>query len=134
MWVRFKPQLRRDASFNWTNQAAVTSVTRSAGLTVTWSNVPAGAPFVSIIGYNVDQANNASGGFQCIASPTAGSFTVPAIAMGNVPATPANAPANLGWVSVGVPFLGSAASFSATGLDQGLAVFGAGNQQAVVFQ
>ena len=130
----FQATVTPGASFNWTNQAAITSVTRSAGLTVTWSNVPAGAPFVSIIGYNVDQANNASGGFQCIASPTAGSFTVPAIAMGNVPATPANGPADLGWVKVGVPLLGSAASFTATGLDQGLAVFGTGDQQTVVFQ
>jgi uncharacterized protein (TIGR03437 family) len=130
----FQATVTPGASFNWTNQAAIATVTRSAGLTVTWSNAPAGTPFVSIIGFNVDQANNASGGFQCIASPTAGSFTVPAIAMGNVPATPANALANLGWVSVGVPFLGSAVSFSATGLDQGLAVFGAGNEQTAVFQ
>ncbi len=115
------------ASLNWTNQAAITGVTRSAGLTVTWSNVPPGVQFVSIIGYNVDQANNASGGFQCVASPAAGSFTVPAVAMGNVPATPANALANLGWVSVGVPFLGSAGSFTSTGLNQGLAVFGVSN-------
>jgi hypothetical protein len=120
--------------FSWTNQAAITSVTRSAGFTITWANAPADAPFVSIIGYNVDQANNASGGFQCIASSAAGSFTVPSVAMGNIPATPTNGAANLGWISVGVPFLGSAGSFSATGLDQGLNVFGTSNQQTVVFQ
>jgi uncharacterized protein (TIGR03437 family) len=130
----FQATVTPGASFNWTNQAAITSVTRSAGFTVTWSNVPAGAPFVSIIGYNVDQADNASGGFQCIANPSPGSFTVPAIAMGNVPATPANGPANLGSILVGVPLLGSAQSFTATGLTQGLAVFGASNQQAAVFQ
>jgi hypothetical protein len=120
--------------FTWTNQAAVSSVTRSAGFTVTWSSVPAGAPFVSIIGYNVDQANNVSGGFQCLASASANSFTVPAAALGNVPPTPAAAAANLGWVVLGVPFLGSSSSFTAMGLDQGIAVFGTSNQQAVVFQ
>ncbi len=130
----FQAPVTPGSFFNWTNQASITSVTRSASLTVTWSNVPSNAPFVSIIGVNVDQANNASGGFQCIASPTAGSFTVPAIAMGNLPATPANGPANLGWVKVGVPLLGSAAPFTATGLDQGFAVFGTSSQQAVVFQ
>ena len=130
----FQAAVTPSASFNWTNQAAISSVTRSAGLTVTWSNVPAGAPFVSIIGYNVDQAHKASGGFQCIADPAAGTFTVPPIAMGNVPPTPANGPANLGFLKVGVPLLGSAAAFSAAGLDQGVAVFGTSDQQAVVFQ
>ena len=130
----FQTTVTTGADFTWTNQAAVTSVTRSAGLTITWSNVPTGAPFVSIIGYNVDQANNVSGGFQCLASASASSFTVPAVALRNVPATPAGAPANMGWISVGVPFLGSSASFTAAGLDAGVAVFGTGNQQAVTFQ
>ena len=107
---------------------------RSDGLTLTWANVPPGAPFVSILGFNVDQANNVSAGFHCLASPTAGSFTVPAVAMGNVPATPPRAIANLGLVLVGVPLLNSAGSFFATGLDQGLAVFGTSNEWTVTFQ
>jgi hypothetical protein len=130
----FQANVTSGADFSWTNQAAVTSVTRSAGFTVKWSNVPAGAAFISIVGYNVDQANNASGGFQCLASASANSFTVPTVALGNVPATPAGSPANLGWISVGVPFLGSSASFAAMGLDTGIAVFGTSNQQAVTFQ
>jgi hypothetical protein len=130
----FQATVTPGASFAWSNQAATTNVSRSAGLTLTWSNVPSGAPFVSILGFNVDQANNVSAGFHCLASPTAGSFSVPAVAMGNVPASSARARANLGLLVVGVPLLGSAGSFSATGLDQGLAVFGTGNAQTVTFQ
>ncbi len=130
----FQVSVTPGASFNWTNQAAISGVARSSDLTVTWSNVPAGAPFVSIFGFNVDQPDNASGGFHCIANPTSGSFTVPAVAMGNVPASAANSAADLGLVVVGAPLLNSAGSFSATGLDQGLAVFGTGSEQTVVFQ
>ena len=130
----FQATVAAGPSFSWTNQSSITSVVRSAGLTVTCASVPAGVPYVLVSGFNADQANNASGGFQCIANPSSGSFTVPAIALANIPATGANAPANLGWVTVGIPFLGSAVPFSATGLDDGLALFGTSDQQTVVFQ
>jgi len=130
----FQASITAGPSFTWTNEAAVTSVTRANGFTVTWSNPPPGAAAVSIIGYNVDQANNASGGFQCLATPSAGSFTVPAVALGNVPATPSGAVANQGWISVGAALSGSSVSFSASGLDRGMAVFASSSRQAVVYQ
>jgi hypothetical protein len=130
----FTANITASAEPAWTNSANVATVTRSAGFTVTWSNAPAGANVVSIIGFNVDPANNISGGFQCLASPAAGSFTVPALALANVPATPAGLAVVRGWISVGAAPLSSPVSFTASGLDKGIAIFGSSSQQTVVFQ
>ncbi len=78
--------------------------------------------------------NNATAGFLCLASPSAGTFAVPALALGNLPATPPAATSSLGWISVGDPLLGSPASFTATGLDQGIAIFAAASKQSTVYR
>jgi hypothetical protein len=130
----FKANITANAAPVWTNSTNAATVTRSAGLTVTWSNAPASANVISIIGFNVNPGNNVSGGFQCIANPAAGSFTVPALALANVPATPSGLPMVMGWISIGAAQLASPASFTATGLDRGIAIFGSSSQQAVVYQ
>jgi uncharacterized protein (TIGR03437 family) len=130
----FQAKVTAGPAFSWTNKSSVAAITRSAPLTVTWSNAPPGTTAVSVIGFNADMANNVTGGFLCLADPSAGSFTVPALALGNVPPTPAVAPSNVGWVSVGAAQLASPASFTATGLDRGIAVFAAASKQSVVYK
>jgi uncharacterized protein (TIGR03437 family) len=130
---QFQATVPAGPTFAWTNQTALTTVTRANGFTVTWTNPPSGATAVSIIGYNADMANNASGGFQCMADPAAGSFTVPAVVMGNMPATPATGTL-LGGVVVGAATLGAPVSFTATGLDKGIALFANSTRQTVIFQ
>jgi uncharacterized protein (TIGR03437 family) len=130
----FQAKVTAGPAFTWTNQGSVTAVTRSAGFAVTWSNAPPGTTAVSIVGFNADLANNVSGGFLCLASPSAGTFTVPPLALGNLPATPASSASDLGWISVGAALLGSPASFAATGLDQGIAVFASSSRQSVVYR
>jgi hypothetical protein len=129
----FQAAVPAGPTFAWTNQSAVTTVSRAEGFNVIWTSPPPGANVVSIIGYNVDMANNATGGFQCLADPAAGSFTVPAVVMGNVPATPASG-ALLGWISVGAASLASPVTYSASGLDIGVALFANSTQQSVIFQ
>ena len=130
----FKAGITANAAPVWTNSANAATVTRAAGLTVTWSNAPASANVISISGFNVNPGNNVSGGFQCLANPAAGSFTVPALALANVPATPSGSPAGEGWISIGAAQLASPASFTASGLDRGIAVFGSVRQLGVVYQ
>jgi uncharacterized protein (TIGR03437 family) len=130
----FKANITANAAPVWTNSTNAATVARASGFTVAWSNAPAGANVISIIGFNVDPANNVSGGFQCLANPSAGSFTVPALALANVPATPAGLAVVRGWISVGAAQLASPVTFTATGLDKGIAIFGSSSQQTVVFQ
>jgi uncharacterized protein (TIGR03437 family) len=130
----FTANIAANAAPAWANSANVATVTRSAGFTATWTNAPASANVISIIGFNVDPANNVSGGFQCLANPAAGAFTVPAVALANVPATPSGLSVVRGWITIGAAQLASPASFTASGLDKGIAVFGSSSQQTVVYQ
>jgi uncharacterized protein (TIGR03437 family) len=130
----FTAAITASAAPAWSNSANIATVTRSGGLTVTWTNAPPGVNVVSIIGFNVDPANNVSGGFQCVVDPAAGSFTVPAVALANVPATPAGLDVVRGWIAIGAAQLASPVSFKASGLDKGIVIFGSSTQQTVVFQ
>jgi uncharacterized protein (TIGR03437 family) len=130
----FQAAIAANAGPVWTNSADATTVTRAAGLTMTWSNAPVAANVISIIGFNVDPANNVSGGFQCLANPAAGSFTVPALALANVPATPSGLTVVRGWIAVGAAQLASPTTFTATGLDRGIGIFSSSSQQTVVYQ
>jgi hypothetical protein len=69
----------------WTNQTAAATVTRSAGLPITWTGGAAGT-YVSMSGYSSSTTGSVSGSFLCIASVTAGSFTVPAYVLAAMPA------------------------------------------------
>lgn len=94
----------------WTNQAAAATVTRSAGLPITWTGGAAGT-FVVMSGSS--SSTVASGTFTCIANVTAGSFTVPAYVL-------AALPAGTGTVSVDNETVPN--SFTATNLNNGGAV------------
>ena len=91
----------------WSNQSSITSVTRSAGVTITWTGGSNNTD-VAIIGSST--ANNVSVGFICISPVAPGQFTVPsyvllALPAGNGSLSIANAP---------IP-----TSFTASGLNYG---------------
>jgi uncharacterized protein (TIGR03437 family) len=71
----------------WTNQAAAASITRSAGLPVTWTGGPAGS-FVNINGISSVTVNGQQlvGGFYCLVPATANQFTVPSYILNALPA------------------------------------------------
>jgi uncharacterized protein (TIGR03437 family) len=102
------------AAFTWANASSISSVTRSSGVTVTWSG---GAPgtLAQITG---DSTANIGGksttvSFTCQAPVSAGSFTVPVPVLLALPA---------GSGSLTVTDATNFQTFTATGLDLGLAV------------
>jgi len=82
----------------------------------------------------VDLPSNATGEFVCVAPAGSSSFTVPATALANVPATRANLLRSKGVVYVGALPLSSPAAFTATGLDTGAIYAGAFIGKTVIFQ
>jgi uncharacterized protein (TIGR03437 family) len=95
----------------WTNQAAAATVTRSAGLPITWTGGSAGT-YVIISGTSSN--SSVTGFFTCLAPVAAGQFTVPSYVLGTLPASTTG---NLSVSNETVP-----QSFTATGLDYGFAI------------
>jgi uncharacterized protein (TIGR03437 family) len=69
--------------FSWTNQSAAATVTRSAGLLVTWTGGTPGS-YVFISGSS--SANGVDGSYTCYAPQSAGQFTVPPYVLSILPA------------------------------------------------
>lgn len=105
--------------FQWTNRDGLDTLTRSSGLTVTWTG---GNPStdVAVIGVeaNNDAANSAALAL-CLAPIAAGTFSLPQEILQSLPATPASAQRIPAWVIVGYESLLSPGTFSASGLKQG---------------
>lgn len=102
-----------------TNLDSITTVDRSRPLRVTFSPAPS-ADFVHVQGAsitNADDEDNAIGAvFFCRGSAAAGSLDVPSRVLSLLPVSDILEGAAAGFLGVGI---GSAASFSASGLDQG---------------
>jgi uncharacterized protein (TIGR03437 family) len=118
-------QLTMPPAIVWTNAASAATVNRAQGLTATWSG---GDPngFVSISGYATVSQGNAGAMFICTTTTAAGMFTVPAMVTMAVPAS----------ASGGVTLVGSSApvSFTAQGVDAGLATASSAVSQPATFQ
>jgi uncharacterized protein (TIGR03437 family) len=72
----FTASITLPAPMTWTNADAINEITRSSGVTVTWSG---GAGYVAIFGYSgVSVPQDAGAQFACFAPAAAGTFTVPA--------------------------------------------------------
>jgi len=68
----------------WTNSSAAKTVTRSAGLQVNWSG---GSPgYVQINGQSLNAATNLSASYSCYVAQSAGTFTIPAFVLNELPA------------------------------------------------
>jgi hypothetical protein len=92
---------------SWTNQNAAASVTRSAGLTVTWTG---GAPGSYVIISGNSSSGSANGSYSCYAPQSALSFTVPSYVLGTLPS---------GSGTTMVENATNFATFTASGLDFG---------------
>lgn len=118
-----------NAGVSWSNESQITAVTRSQGLTVTWSG---SAGSVGIGGIGVDYPTNSSTAFLCVAPAGTNSFTVPGWVLANVPATRPNASDSFSAVSL--LSATAPAQFTATGLNNGAAFFLLMQVKAVSFQ
>jgi hypothetical protein len=96
----------------WTNQAQDATVTRSAGLPITWTGGSDGT-YVVISGTSIATALSAYGFFTCLAPVAAHQFTVPSYVLGALPA---------GTGSLIVENESVPQTFTATGIDFGYAI------------
>jgi len=116
----FSAALTVGSPLYWTNAAQLTAVNRSAGLTVTWNGGDA-TQSVIIAGGSTNQKTKQSGGFVCLAPVSAGTFTVPANVLNDLPPTSATIGSSdsMGVVSVMSMPLTNPPAFTAPGLDAG---------------
>jgi hypothetical protein len=101
----------------WTNQASINTVTRSQNLTVTWTGGGA-SDLVAILGSSADPSVGAGAGIFCVERASAGTFTIPAYLLSNLPASGLSNGVRVGWLTFGTT-LTSPTRFTAPGLDLG---------------
>jgi uncharacterized protein (TIGR03437 family) len=117
----------------WTNRDQLASIDRTQPLTISWTGGDSGQ-VVTVMGFGEDLPTNSSAVFACIASPGAGSLTVPPAILANLPPTRGN-PLQSKDVIYLVTLPGtSMQSFSAKGLNQGVSMFSLINGKTVVIQ
>lgn len=122
------------APVTWTNQSSITTVTRSSGLTVTWTGGNSSTDVVAIGVMSNNNPANSSAMIGCLAPVTAGTFTVPPALLAALPATPANSAVASAYVGVSSFPLLNPSQFSATGLNAGFLLPASATVQAVVVQ
>ena len=120
---KFSASLTLATPLNWTNQSQITSINRSAGVTLTWSGGDPGST-VLILGGSTNQQSKNSGGFGCLAPISAGTFTVPSNVLMDLPPTGAvtSIQNTIGMIALGALPLSNPTHFAASGLTNGLAV------------
>ena len=118
----FTGSLTIPASLNWTNQAAVTDVTRSNGQPVTWTGGdPTGNVLIVGTSSSGTDANAVGAVYTCYAKTSDGQFTIPAQVLLALPASVTVQGVPTGSLAVGS--VGTPKSFSASGLDAGYLVY-----------
>ena len=121
----FTAQLQLTSPLVWTNMSTTSTVTRSSGLTVNWTGGDSGT-YVSITGLSVgfitpgDTSDFVAATFTCEAPATAGTFTVPPPVLLEMP--PSATVAGSSFSSLSVSNVTNPVTFTATGLDVGLAL------------
>jgi uncharacterized protein (TIGR03437 family) len=116
------------AALVWSNQSNISTVTRSQGLTVTWTGGdPNGAAL--IIGFAIQSTPEVGAKFICTAPTKAGQFTVPPSVLLALPASTGSGELAVGGVTAPVTFIAPG-----VGLDTGYAVSVASSSQSVTYQ
>jgi uncharacterized protein (TIGR03437 family) len=103
---------------SWTNMNAITSITRSQGVTVNWTGGASGT-YVFIYGGSSNASGSVSVSFECYASVSANQFTIPSYVLLALPTTSSNG-------SLSVSNYAPSQPFSASGLTTGSASASAG--------
>jgi uncharacterized protein (TIGR03437 family) len=133
----FTTQAQMPVPTIWTNAANITSVTRSAGLTVTWTPGTPGT-YLSIGGISGGVAGSTAAAqvviaaFGCLAPAEAGQFTVPPAVLMSLPPTSEftiSASGGLSLYNAGTPVI-----FSAPNLDYGIVLTLLSQDITVVYQ
>jgi uncharacterized protein (TIGR03437 family) len=130
----FTGSIAANSGFTWTNAASVTTINRSAGQQITWSN-PAANSFVTMSGESitVDLTTQigAAAFFTCIANGSDLQFTIPPSVLLGIPASSTQIPIP---GSLTVSNSTTPVPFTATGLDYGFLEFATSTSQSVTYQ
>jgi uncharacterized protein (TIGR03437 family) len=129
----FETSVHVSQPIRWTDRDSIQSVDRARGVTVHWK---AGNPddFLLISAANIDGDSGALGMAVCVVPAKAGSFTIPAVALANVPpsAIDDRLPLSLLWL-IEVP--GHAPEpFRAGDVDQAVAFYTSSSVRTVAFR
>jgi hypothetical protein len=118
-------------SLTWNNQSSINTITRAAGVTVTWTAAnPNGSIIVS--GYSLGPG----AGFNCTAKASDGQFTVPPIVLLALPPSAINESDGINTPegSLQVGYITAPVPFTATGLDVGIAISAISIAKSVTYQ
>ena len=129
----FSQQFTLPSDVTWTNSSAVTTIDRTKDLTITWTGGAAAAnSFVAITGLGIaatgplgPSTDSPGNVFLCVAPASAGTFTVPSIALQALPpSTPPGAkPSAIPTSFLLIGTQTQPVKFNATGLDHGYLVY-----------
>jgi uncharacterized protein (TIGR03437 family) len=125
--------LPNPTGLTWTNRDQTSLIDRTKGFTVNWTGAPAGQPVI-VFGGGVDVPTNSSAVFACVAPAGSSSFTVPPVALGNLPATRVKLLQSKDAIYVGALPVANPTSFSASGIDIGAIMAGTFAGKTVIFQ
>ncbi len=117
----------------WTNRDQITSLVRSAGLTLNWTGA-ASNQSVFVYGFGADLPSNSSYTFVCRANLGDATLTVPPAVLANLPPTRPLLTQSLAAVYVGQWPIANPVLFSASGLDFGGALAASVQGKTVVIQ
>lgn len=129
----FSVSLSAPAPLTWMNRDQLVAINRSQPLPISWSGGAANQT-VAIIGFGGDLPTDSTTVFGCLAPSGATSFSVPALAMANLPATRPNPLSSKSVIYLlSYPDSGLV-SLNAAGLDRSYAAFTYLNGKTVIFQ
>lgn len=131
----FQAMLTAGSSLNWLNQSSISTVNRSQDLQILWAGGGNGLVTISGVSVSGTSSSSAGGVFTCLAPANAGQFTVPSVVL---LALPPSFQASSGGITIpaGFLFVGTQtnSSFTASGLDQGFALYTDSTGKGVSFQ
>lgn len=119
----FTTTIASPSPLTWTNRTQITGVDQTQGVTVNWTGADASSQLVAIAGISTNKSAGLTGMFLCTAPAGAGSFSVPARIVANLPSTHPGGTDTAGVLMVGEANSLAPAKFSAQGIDKGYGVF-----------
>ena len=130
----FQATVPAAVQLNWLNRLQINTIDRTQPLTVTWSPTGLANTTVAIAGSNYDLLTNATRTFICTASSAAGTFSVPTYILGAIPPSTNAAGKSFGVLGLAAVPTQGLATFTASGLDAGVAVQLLSSSKTVLFQ